>query len=279
MDQVKKTSYFFSTGAGNNAPGESAYYYWDKFRGFNPHDATHLDIYFESAKDCGAIDTIRLTITSGKHKEISDILLNNITFNNYALAQDDSIVVIYDGDASPAQSINSIITGCSITYGTPCSQIGRVWNDEIAGYTTGITSTTNYHHRLPTTVLNWTLGLTTDPTSFSAQNAATPFFIALSDGKITQINIQGQSNSRDAFKFYIYKAAPSNGEVNVSLTLIYTTASIIPASTNRTYSHHENIASAIFSKKDRLYIFYKKGANTTGTDNYWSISVSGEYTT
>ena len=117
MDQVKKTSYFFSTGAGNNAPGESAYYYWDKFRGFNPYDATHLDVYFESSQSTGSVDTIRLTITSGKHKEISDILLNNITFNNYALAQDDSIVVIYDGDASPAQSINSIITGCSITYG------------------------------------------------------------------------------------------------------------------------------------------------------------------
>tara|TARA_R110000737_G_scaffold119089_1_gene151528 strand:- start:6 stop:842 length:837 start_codon:yes stop_codon:yes gene_type:complete len=278
MDQVKKTSYFFSTGAGNNAPGESAYYYWDKFKGFNPYDATHLDIYFESAKDCGAVDTIRLTIASGKHKEISDILLNNITFNNYALAQDDSIVVIYDGDASPAQSINSIITGCSITYGTPCSQIGQVWNDEIAGYTTGITSTTNYHHRLPTTVLNWTLGTTTDPTSFSAYNATTPFFIAHSPGKITQVNIQGQSDTRDAFRFYIYKAAASSSEVNVSLTLLHTTASIIPPVVSRTYSYHEDVDSAIFSQNDRLYIFYKKGANTAGTDNYWSISVSGEYT-
>ena len=74
MDQVKKTSYFFSTGAGNNAPGESAYYYWDKFKGFNPYDATHLDIYFESAKDCNAVDTVRLTITSGGMMRLQVIL-------------------------------------------------------------------------------------------------------------------------------------------------------------------------------------------------------------
>ena len=375
--------YYFSTGAGNNAPGESAYYSWGRFRGFNPYDATHLDIYFESAKDCNAVDTVRLTITSGKHKEISVILLNQVAFSN-AHPSEVSIITVYDGDTG--LTINNMVTGVAITYGSACSGGGSgsmsnwtirddddddvqidnaeflkvtmangtagtnlsgsgttgspyilaltspgdttysaatssalglvkleddteqsvaantvtaiasrtygvqlnssdqavvnipwkaVFNEEIAGWAGATTSNSNYHHRSPTSILNWSTH-TTDPTSFSAFNATTPFFISYYGGLITQVNIQGLSSTTDPFRFYIYKAAASENEVNVSLTQIYVSAQITPTSASKSWAF-SGVASAAISKNDRLYMFWKKDSGSSSTACYFSISVGGEY--
>ena len=107
---------YFATGAGNNAPGESAYYNCIQFTGFIPFDATHLDMYFQSAKGCNAVDTVRLTISSNTHKEVSQVLLNLI-YGFAAHPEDVTIITVFDGDATTGQTINPNITGVAITYG------------------------------------------------------------------------------------------------------------------------------------------------------------------
>ncbi len=114
--------YYYNTGAGNNAPAES-YYCGGMPLGINPYDNTHLDLYYPSIKGCDAVDTVRLTITAGKHKEISDILLKEFAKSNAAPVPqgENPIITIYDGDRSPIYTIHQDITGVAITYGTACS--------------------------------------------------------------------------------------------------------------------------------------------------------------
>ena len=72
---------YFDTGAGNNAPLESASYPTNAFRGLEPKDATHVNLYFESAKGCNAVDTVELEILSEKKtKEITE--KKNINIGN-----------------------------------------------------------------------------------------------------------------------------------------------------------------------------------------------------
>ena len=117
--------YYYNTGGGNNAPSES-YYCGGMPTGINPYDNTHLDLYYPSIKGCSAVDTIRLTITAGKHKQISDILVKEFLKNNAAPVPvgQDPIITIFDGDKSPIYKIQQDILGVSITYGTGCSSGG-----------------------------------------------------------------------------------------------------------------------------------------------------------
>lgn len=120
--------YYYNTGAGNNAPAES-YYCGGMPLGVNPYDNTHLDIYYPSIKGCDAVDTIRLTITAGTHKKVSDVLLKEFAEANAAPVPqgEDPIITIYDGDRSPIYTIHPDITGVSITYGTACSGGGTTY--------------------------------------------------------------------------------------------------------------------------------------------------------
>jgi len=114
--------YYYNTGAGNNAPAES-YYCGGMPLGVNPYDNTHLDLYYPSIKGCDAVDTIRLTITAGTHKKVSDVLLKEFAEANAAPVPqgENPIITIYDGDRSPIYKIHQDITGVAITYGTACA--------------------------------------------------------------------------------------------------------------------------------------------------------------
>ena len=152
-----------------------------------------------------------------------------------------------------------------------------IWHAMIYGYATSVTSTTNYYHRMSNTWLNWTSATTTNPTSFDSAYGMTPFFIAHASGKITKINVQGESNTTDPFKFYFYKAGASNDEASMTLTLMGSTAAITPDTANKSYSYQGTVDFS-FATNQRLYAFYKKDSNSGSTSNYWAISVSGEYT-
>ena len=64
---------YFDTGAGNNALLESASYPTNAFRGLEPKDATHVNLYFESAKGCNAVDTVELEIVSDSNPGYKNI--------------------------------------------------------------------------------------------------------------------------------------------------------------------------------------------------------------
>lgn len=135
-------TYYINTGAGNNAPGESYYTTAFQLRGINPYDNTHIDLYFDSVKQNDTVDTIRLTITAGKHKEVSDTLVKMFKLRTAAppTEDEDPIITIYNGDTGYS-IIPAHITGASILYGSCCSGGGGGGRD-ITVKDEGVTKTT-----------------------------------------------------------------------------------------------------------------------------------------
>ena len=124
---------YFSTGGGANASGEASYFPASNFMGFNPYDATHLDMHFKSINNCSTIDIVRLTIETNKHKDLMDVILRLINWNSDGSSfTNDNVsanrsheetnnwsMVICDKDNNKFAS--GWITDCTITFGTACA--------------------------------------------------------------------------------------------------------------------------------------------------------------
>ena len=155
----------------------------------------------------------------------------------------------------------------------------KIWQTILPGNTTSINNTL-YYARSTSTFLEWTAADSNPATSVTHAQFAVPFFIAnVGAGSITGIRMQGTATSTDPFALYFYKAAASNDESNEALTSMFNTTTITPDSANKTYSFSSDPSgSNTFSADDRLYIFIKKISNGGSSNNYYTISVSGEYT-
>ena len=102
---------YFATGDGGNAIGESYTASSDKLYSIHPISATTLDLIFDSGN--GYFDSVRLTITSGKHKTVIS------TINNAINRVHKSLIVVCDSDNSAF--IDSNITDCVISLGVTAS--------------------------------------------------------------------------------------------------------------------------------------------------------------
>ena len=68
--------FYFNTGQGENASGESAYYPFSSLLGIDPYNNTNLILYFKSLKwGPNATDQVRLQITANKHKLVTERLI------------------------------------------------------------------------------------------------------------------------------------------------------------------------------------------------------------
>ena len=154
----------------------------------------------------------------------------------------------------------------------------KIWQCIIPGYTASINNTL-YYNRTTTTFLNWSAADSNPASGVSDTQFTVPFFIANQGaGSITNIRVQGTSDSADPFALYFYKAADSDGDTSVSLTFMFNTLAITPT-VDETYSFSSSPSgSNTFSADDRLYVFWKKTSNNGASNNYYTISVSGEYT-
>ena len=173
-----------------------------------------------------------------------------------------------DGDGSCSWQVPSYTTNTDT----------KIWQRTIPGYIADVDDT-NYYTRNTTTFLNWSFS-DTDPTTIGHTEAAAPFFIAnVGDGNITEINIQGTATGTDPIVFYFYKANPATGVAAVSLTEMFNTGSITPPSANRAYAYASTVSSSnTFTQDQRLYIYAKKASNSGSSNNYYTISISGQYT-
>ena len=102
---------YFTTGDGGNAIGESYTASSDKLYSIHPISATTLDLVFDSGS--GYFDSVRLTITSGKHKTVISRINNAINRTHKGL------IVVCDSDNS--SFIDSNITDCVISLGVTAS--------------------------------------------------------------------------------------------------------------------------------------------------------------
>ena len=105
--------------------------------------------------------------------------------------------------------------------------------------------------------------------------------VAPYDGKVTKISVHGyatDTGATDPLKFYVFKGTPSSGATNLSLTQIGVTGTITPADTRQFVENTDISSSNTFSENDSIYVMYKKDSTTANQDLYFSITVSGEYT-
>ena len=102
---------YFATGDGGNAIGESYTASSDKLYSIHPISATTLDLIFDSGN--GYFDSVRLTITSGKHKTVISEINSAINRTHK------SLIVVCDSDNSVF--LNSNITDCVISLGVTAS--------------------------------------------------------------------------------------------------------------------------------------------------------------
>jgi hypothetical protein len=194
-------------------------------------------------------------------------------FRNDVYLEDISTDTIASGGNLGLDSNNKIVKAAVVA-----NTDTKIWQCIIPGYTASINNTL-YYNRTTTTFLNWSAADSNPASGVSDTQFTVPFFIANEGaGSITNIRVQGTSDSADPFSLYFYKAADSDGDTSVSLTFMFSTLAITPT-VNETYSFSSSPSgSNTFSADDRLYVFWKKNSNSGASNNYYTISVSGEYT-
>ncbi len=114
---------YFSTGDGANASGEAYAAPVNKLYSIQPVSATALDLIFDNGRKTMNFDSVRLTITSNKHKSVI-ASINKVTSSNGT-----GLITVCDADNS--LFINSNITDCTVYLG----------KSDTAFYTQNITGT------------------------------------------------------------------------------------------------------------------------------------------
>ena len=154
------------------------------------------------------------------------------------------------------------------------------WHQMVGGYKTGWNSSSNYYTFYRFWFENWSNN-DSSPETISYSDYYAHVFIAPRAGTVTNIKISGVttgSSYADPFKFYFYKAGSSSNASSVSLTSMFSTSSITPPGTSKTWSHTEDFSSNnTFVEDDRIYVWVKKDSNSGSTSSYWTININGEY--
>tara|TARA_R100001082_G_scaffold31099_2_gene15745 strand:+ start:361 stop:2217 length:1857 start_codon:yes stop_codon:yes gene_type:complete len=159
--------------------------------------------------------------------------------------------------------------------------LAESWNMMIGGYRLNNNSSSNYYTFYRTWYENWS-NADADPSSITYYDGISAFFIAPRAGEITNIKIQGyaaDTGATDPFKFYFYKGPLTTNAGSISCTSMFSTSTITPSATNKTWSHTEDFSSNnAFAEDDNLYIWLKKDSTSANQDLYFNINVTGEYT-
>ena len=156
----------------------------------------------------------------------------------------------------------------------------RRWSIETGGYRSNNNSSTIYYFQYRPNGENWS---NTDSSiaSISVYDSYASMLVAPYDGKVTKISVHGYANdtgAADPLKFYVFKGTPSSGGTNVSLTQIGVTGTINPVAARQFVENTDISSSNTFSENDAIYVMYKKDSTSGNQDLYFSITVSGEYT-
>ena len=154
------------------------------------------------------------------------------------------------------------------------------WSIQTGGYKTNNNSATTYYFQYRP---NGEIWANSDGSiaSIAVYDTYASMLVAPYDGKVTKISVHGyatDTGATDPLKFYVFKGTPSSGATNLSLTQIGVTGTITPADTRQFVENTDISSSNTFSENDSIYVMYKKDSTTANQDLYFSITVSGEYT-
>ena len=154
------------------------------------------------------------------------------------------------------------------------------WSKTIGGYKINNNSSSLYYTQSNPNYLLWT-SVDSSPTSVTPLTCIRGgAFTADKAGSITNIRINFyalDTGLTDPVKFYVYKYTPSNGDTSVSGTLIATSDTITPVSSQLMVQSKDFSSSNTFSEGDVLLVWLKKDSTSGNQDQYLNVTISGEY--
>ncbi len=178
------------------------------------------------------------------------------------------------------------LSGYGISASDPLLSSGsstRTWSVSFGGRTASMSNSTSYYTMYRPEYDYWG-NIDTSPTSISAYDYPAAIFTVPADGVVTSLSISGyggSTNSTDAFKVYLYKAAASNNSSSVSMIQGFglTTGSIRTYGNGRTFANDStfNRNNAV-SAGDRIFCWIKKDGHRSNSTIYMSMTLTGEIT-
>ena len=200
-------------------------------------------------------------------------LFPSLTFSDGGSTVD----IVRDEDDMASDDANALATQQSIKAYVDTN---RRWSIETGGYRSNNNSSTIYYFQYRPNGEIWS---NTDSSiaSISVYDSYASMLVAPYDGKVTKISVHGYANdvgAADPLKFYVFKGTPSSGGTNVSLTQIGVTGTINPVAARQFVENTDISSSNTFSENDAIYVMYKKDSTSGNQDLYFSVTVSGEYT-
>ena len=200
-------------------------------------------------------------------------LFPSLTFSDGGSTVD----IIRDEDDMASDDANALVTQQSVKAYVDTN---RRWSIETGGYKTNNNSSTSYYFQYRPNGESWA-NADSSISSISIYDSYASMLVAPYDGKVTKISVHGYANdtgATDPFKFYVFKGTPTNGGSSVSLTQIGVTGTITPVALRQFVENSDISSSNTFSENDAIYVMYKKDSTSGNQDLYFSITVSGEYT-
>lgn len=236
-----------------------------------------------STTGISASDDTKLPLAGGTMTGNVDFGDNDITnvdsldTDKLSIAGGTEMIAIFDEDDMSHDSDVALATQQSIKAYVDTN---RRWSIETGGYRSNNNSSTIYYFQYRPNGENWS---NTDSSiaSISVYDSYASMLVAPYDGKVTKISVHGYANdtgAADPLKFYVFKGTPSSGGTNVSLTQIGVTGTINPVAARQFVENTDISSSNTFSENDAIYVMYKKDSTSGNQDLYFSITVSGEYT-
>ena len=198
---------------------------------------------------------------------------SRFTFNDGGSTVD----IVRDEDDMTSNDANALVTQQSVKSYVDTN---RRWSIETGGYRSNNNSSSTYYFQYRPNGEVWS---NTDSSiaSISVYDSYASMLVAPYDGKVTKISVHGYANdtgAADPLKFYVFKGTPSSGGTNLSLTQIGVTGTINPVAARQFVENTDISSSNTFSQHDAIFVMYKKDSTSGNQDLYFSITVSGEYT-
>ena len=236
-----------------------------------------------STTGISASDDTKLTLAGGTMTGNVDFGDNDITnidsldADKLSIAGGTEMTGFIDSDTMSGASATIISSSESIKAYVDSN---RRWTIETGGYRSNNNSSTNYYFQYRPNGEVWS---NTDSSiaSISVYDSYASMLVAPYDGKVTKISVHGYANdtgATDPLKFYVFKGTPSGGGTNLSLTQIGVTGTITPVAARQFVENTDISSSNTFSENDAIFVMYKKDSTSANQDLYFSITVSGEYT-
>ena len=237
-----------------------------------------------STTGISASDDTKLPLAGGTMTGNVDFGDNDIT--NVDSLDADKLSIAGGTEMTAFIDADDMSTGASATTISSSESIkayvdtNRRWSIETGGYKTNNNSSTSYYFQYRPNGESWA-NADSSISSISVYDSYASMLVAPYDGKVTKISVHGYANdtgATDPFKFYVFKGTPVGGGSTISLTQIGVTGTITPSTVRQFVENTDISSSNTFSENDAIYVMYKKDSTSGNQDLYFSITVSGEYT-